>query len=120
MDFASAPVILEALHRRVDHGVFGYAHPHSGLNEAVLNYLRVRRGVEIPLDQIVHLGGLVPALSLAVRAFCQGGAVMTCTPVYPPFLAVHHDAGAKLVTVDHVKTDLGWSFDWEAMERAVT
>ena len=64
MDFASAPEILEALHRRVDHGVFGYAQPHAGLNEAVIDYLRVRRGVEIPLEQIVHLGGLVPALSL--------------------------------------------------------
>jgi cystathionine beta-lyase len=120
MDFASAPAILEALHRRVDHGVFGYAQPHEGLNEAVLDYLRDRRGVEIPLEQIVHLGGLVPALSLAVRAVGGGGAVMTCTPVYPPFVGVHHDSGARLITIDHVMTDLGWGFDWDAMERAVT
>ena len=120
MDFASAPEILEALHRRVDHGVFGYAQPHAGLNESVIDYLRVRRGVEISLEQIVHLGGLVPALSLAVKAFCKGGAVMTCTPVYPPFVGVHQDSAARLVTIDHVMTDLGWGFDWDAMERAVT
>ena len=35
MDFASAPAILEALHRRVDHGIFGYAQAHEGLNEAI-------------------------------------------------------------------------------------
>ena len=51
MDFASAPAILEALHRRVDHGVFGYAQPHDGLNEAVLTYLRDRRGAMVPLDR---------------------------------------------------------------------
>ena len=121
MDFVSAPAILDALHQRVGHGVFGYAQAHEGLNDAILCYLRERRGVEVPLAQIVHLGGLVPALSLATRAFCKPGeAVMTCTPVYPPFLGVQRDAEAELITVDHNLTDSGWSFDWEAMERAVT
>ena len=121
MDFASAPVISKALHERVDHGVFGYAQPHDGLNQALLHYLRERRGAEVPLEHIIHLGGLVPALSLAARAFCkEGDAVMTCTPVYPPFIGVHHDAHGAVITVDHVLTDGRWSFDWEAMEKAVT
>ncbi len=121
MDFASAPAILEALHRRVEHGVFGYAQAHEGLNDAIVSYLRERRGATVPVEHIVHLGGLVPALSLAARAFCQAGeAVMTCTPVYPPFLGVHHDASVELIKVDHVLNDGKWSFDWEAMERAVT
>jgi cysteine-S-conjugate beta-lyase len=121
MDFVSAPAILQALHRRIDHGVFGYAQAHQGLQEAVIDYLRERRGCEVPAEHIVHLGGLVPALSLAARAFCKPGeAVMTCTPVYPPFIGVHHDATAQLITVDHIRTDTGWSFDWQAMEKAVT
>lgn len=121
MDFSSAPAILDALHRRVDHGIFGYAQAHDGLNDAILTYLRDRRGVTVPLDHIVHLGGLVPALSLAARAFCQAGdAVMTCTPVYPPFRGIHHDAKVDLIAVDHILSEQGWGFDWEAMERAVT
>lgn len=121
MDFASAPVIIEALHRRVDHGVFGYAQAHDGLNEAILAYLRDRRRAVVPAEQLVHLGGLVPALSLAGRAFCKAGdALMTCTPVYPPFIGVHHDAHVSLITVDHVWRDGQWCFDWEAMENAVT
>ena len=121
MDFASPPEILAALHNRVDHGVFGYAQAHDGLNGAVVDYLRVRRGAEVPLEHIVHLGGLVPALSLSVRAFCgPGDAVMTCTPVYPPFLNVHHDARVDLVTVDHAFQQGRWVFDWVAMERAIT
>ncbi len=121
MDFASAPPILAALHQRVDHGVFGYAQPHAGLNDAVTAYLCDRRGAVVPLEQIIHLGGLVPALSLAARAFCKAGdAVMTCTPVYPPFIGVHHDAHVSLITVDHVMVDGRWEFDWAAMEKAVT
>jgi cystathionine beta-lyase len=45
---------------------------------------------------------------------------MTCTPVYPPFIGVHHDAHVSLITVDHAMVDDRWSFDWEAMEKAVT
>ena len=121
MDFAAAPAILDTLHQRVEHGIFGYAQPHEGLNEAVTTYLRDRRGASVPQEHIIHLGGLVPALSLAARAFCQaGGAVMTCTPVYPPFIGVHHDAHASLITVDHLLADGQWTFDWEGMENAVT
>lgn len=121
MDFVSAPCILEALHRRVDHGVFGYAQAHEGLNDAILEYLRTRRGATVPVEHITHLGGLVPALSLTARAFCANGeAVMTCTPVYPPFLGVHHDAKVDLIRVDHVQGPEGWTFDWEGMEKAVT
>lgn len=121
MDFTSAPEILDALHRRVNHGIFGYAQAHDGLNEAVLENLATRHGAEVPLEQIVHLGGLVPALSLAARAFCAADeAVMTCTPVYPPFLGVHHDAKARLITVDHLWENGRWTFDWAAMEEAIT
>ncbi len=121
MDFASAPAIVEALHARVNHGIFGYAQAHAGLNEAIDLYLERQRGVTVPAEQIVHLGGLVPALSLAGRAFCKPGeALMTCTPVYPPFIGVHHDGPAALITVDHIEVDGRWVFDWAAMEAAVT
>jgi cystathionine beta-lyase len=121
MDFASPPCIIDALHKRIDHGVFGYAQAHEGLNDAVVNYLQQRRGATVPVSQIVHLGGLVPALSLAGRAFCASGeSILTCTPVYPPFIGVHHDSHTQLITVDHIKTDGQWSFDWDGMEKAVT
>lgn len=121
MDFVSAPPILKALHDRVDHGIFGYSQPHAGLISAVLNYLSDRRSAEVSLEHIVHLGGLVPALSLAARAFCKSGdAVMTCTPVYPPFIGVHHDAHVSLITVDHVESGGRWTFDWDGLENAVT
>ena len=72
-------------------------------------------------DHLIHLGGLVPALSLAARAFCKTGEeVMTCTPVYYPFLGVHKDAGAELLTVDHVFANGRWEFDWEKMEEVVS
>jgi len=123
MDFKSPNAILEALHRRVDHGIFGYAQPQPGLEPAIIDYLAQRRNAaDVDPAWITHLGGLVPALSLAVRAFCKPGeSVITCTPVYPPFLGVHRDAAdVNLITVDHIQNNGRWEFDWQALEQSAT
>ena len=121
MDFTSPPAVIEALRKRVDHGVFGYGVPHASLIETLLDYLQRRIGIQVSEEAIVHLGGLVPALSLGARAFGSAGdAAMTCTPVYPPFLGIHRDASMELQTVDHCLINGSWSFDWDAMEKMVT
>jgi cystathionine beta-lyase len=121
MDFMSPPCVIDALQQRIAHGIMGYAQPHSGLVEAVTDYLQTRHGLTVEEQEIVHLGGLVPALSVAARAFgSPGDTVMTCTPIYPPFLSIHKDAGMKLISVPHIINNGRWEFDWEAMEAAVT
>ncbi len=121
MDFASPQVVLDAVHERAQHGVLGYAQAHAGLIETLIKYMQSRHSLTMEENEIVHLGGLVPALSLAARAFGRpGDAVMTCTPTYPPFLGVHNDAQMKVITVPHTQADGQWGFDWNAMEAAVT
>ena len=120
MDFQSAPEIIEALHARANHGVFGYTIPYESVVEAVRDYLREAHGYAVEREWIVWLPGLVPALNLACRAFAEGGAVMTCTPVYPPFLSAPGNAGCALQAVPLTYRDRRWTFDFEAMEAAVT
>ncbi len=120
MDFTSPPEVISALQERVNHGVFGYALPHQGLIDALQEYLKNRIGYEAPEEQIVHLGGLVPALSLAARAFGGDGTLMTTTPIYPPFLSIHKDARIEHQSIDLIEDQGVWTFDWEAMESAVT
>ena len=121
LDFVSPPEVVAALQERLDHGVFGYAVPHAGLNDAIQQYVAQKHETQIQEEEIVHLGGLVPALSLAARAFAKPGeALMTCTPIYPPFLGVHQDAGLDLITVNHTTTDGVAGLNWEALEEAVT
>lgn len=121
MDFMSPPCVLEALQSRISHGIMGYAQPHKGLVRAIKDYMQNRHGLSTEEDEIVHLGGLVPALSIAARAFgAPGDSVMTCTPIYPPFLSIHRDAGMELISIPHIQAEGIWTFDWEAMENAVT
>lgn len=121
MDFQSPECVLEAVRERVSHGVFGYAMAHEGLNDALIHYLARQHGTAVKESEIVHLGGLVVALSLAVRGFVkEGESIMICSPVYYPFLNVAKDAKAETIDVPHVKVDGQFTFDWEGMEAAVT
>ena len=121
MDFTSPPAVIDAIHSRVDHGVFGYALPHPSLVDTLQSYLQNRIGYTAPEEEIIHLGGLVPALSLAARAFGKpGDALLTCAPIYPPFLGIHNDAAMEVISIDHIQIDNQWTFDWQALEDQVT
>ena len=121
MDFTAPPAVLEALQERVAHGVLGYAQPHPELTEVLLDYMEKRHNVQVEGNEIVHIGGLVCALSLIIQAIGKpGDKVMTCTPIYPPFIGVHHDGGKQCISVPHIEINGRWEFDWTAMEAAVT
>ena len=120
IDFQSPPEVIAALHERVNHGVFGYALPHPSLITTLQSYLAKRMGYTAKEEEIVHLGGLVPALSMAGQAFAKPGeSLMTCTPTYPPFLGVHKDSKTELITVPHTQVEGVWTFDWEKMVASV-
>ncbi|MFN0128977.1 MAG: MalY/PatB family protein [Verrucomicrobiales bacterium] len=122
MDFAAPPVVIEAIRARLDHGVLGYTKPHPGLNETVLGYMERAHSIAADAAWIEWLPGLVPAKSMACRAVGNpGDSVITLTPVYPPFLAVHADAQKRLITVPlaHDEETGHWAIDFDALERAV-
>ena len=97
MDFGAAEVIVEALRRRCDHGVFGYTVPYAEVEEAVLEYQWTRHGIRAERDWIVWMPGVVPALNLVCLAYAgTGEGVLTATPVYPPFLTAPVNQGRVL------------------------
>ena len=121
MDFLSAPEITAALQQRAAHGVFGYTVPPQSTVDAVIAYLADKHGYAAAPEQIVWFPGLVPALNVACRAFVQPGEeVITCTPVYPPFLSAPEFAGVGLTKVDLAEKDGVWDIDFEALEKAIT
>jgi cystathionine beta-lyase len=123
MDFKSAPAIIEALHRRVDHGIFGYARPVKSTVDAVVEAMEERYGWRIDPAWIVWLPGLVVGLNVIAQAFAQSGEdVLTLTPVYPPFMTAPKNSGRQSVTVPWVLAQPGgtWTIDWDALEQATT
>lgn len=121
MDFPSPPEVVAALESMARRGVFGYTVPYPSVRESVVEYLARAHGVEIDPAWIVWLPGLVPALNLACHAFSESGdAVMTATPVYPPFLTAPVNARRGLQAVPLIREQNCWTFDQAGMEEAVT
>ncbi len=121
MDFASPPQVIEALEERARHGVFGYALTTCSLVEAVAAHFEQRYGWRVEEDWIVWLPSVVPGLNLACEAFAgPDEAVMTITPVYPPFLAAPANRDRRLITVPAELRDGRWELPLDGMEAAVT
>ncbi len=98
-DFRSPDAVIEALHRRVAHGVFGYTVAPDELRQAIVERLSRLYAWRVDPSWIVFLPGVVPGLHLAVRHLTEPGEhVLLPTPVYHHFrLAVErapraHDA----------------------------
>jgi cystathionine beta-lyase len=123
MDFEAAPVIVEALQRRVAQGIFGYSRPVKSTVEAVTGALAARYNWNVDPSWIVWLPGLVCGLNVAVRAFAdEGDEILSLSPIYPPFTTAPKNADRVPVNVP-LALDLKaarWEIDWDAMERAVT
>ena len=68
MDFRSPSAVIQALDRRVEHGIFGYGVAPVGLTEAVCNYLLVKYEWKVDPQWLVWLPGLVCGLNVACRS----------------------------------------------------
>ncbi|MFZ1771118.1 MAG: PatB family C-S lyase [Caldilinea sp.] len=87
MDFASPQPIIDALQRRVQHGVFGYGMDSNALKQTLVERMARLYAWTIQPDDIVMLPGLVSGLNIVSRAVGEpGDGVLINTPVYGPFL----------------------------------
>ena len=80
MDFRSAPAIVDALRRRVDEGVFGYAQPPASWHESLARWLARRHGWGIEPDSILDTTGVIPALA-ATSPGTRSSSSRPCTAV---------------------------------------
>lgn len=119
MDFVSPPEVLDALQQRVAHGVFGYGNVSEGMTEAFCGWYAKHHNWQIDPKWIVWLPGLVSGLHAVGRAFGEAGsAIMTHTPVYPPFLKVASRNHKQLQAIP-MQEGLRWSLDLSAMRAQV-
>ena len=97
MDFATAPAIIEALQRRVEHGIFGYTLVPDGYYQAFIDWFERRHGWPIEREWIQYTSGVVPALSVIVKALTRpGDRVIVQTPVYNCFYSSIRNNGCEV------------------------
>ncbi len=118
MDFAAPPAVVDALQQRIAHGVFGYGHPLQSLNQAVIDHLQGEYAWTIAADWLVWLPGLVSGLNIACRTV--SGAVLTATPIYPPFLSAPRLSDRRLQQAPLKCVEGFWQWDKNALNEALT
>lgn len=93
-DFRCPPAVIEALHKRVDHGIFGYGKTPEGLDKVVIDRFKRLYDWDVNPGQICYVPGIVTGFSIVLRALCQtGDAVIFQTPAYPPFIGAPKASG---------------------------
>ncbi len=121
MDFKTSDKILEAIHRRVDHGIFGYTESGDSYFEAVAEWMKNRHGWPVKQSWLVNTPVVVFAIAMAVKAYTQkGDAVLIQQPVYYPFTEVIEDNERRMVSNDLVLGDDGkYCIDFDDFERKI-
>ncbi|WP_313073292.1 MalY/PatB family protein [Atlantibacter hermannii] len=117
MDFPTAPCVLEALHQRVDHGIFGYGTTPDALFEVVIQHLKQRYQWEVKPEWLITLPGVVSGLNLAVRAFTEPHQrTLAPVPIYPPFYKASQLADRAQQTIPLVPNQGRWVMDLDAAQ----
>ena len=104
MDFTSPPEVIEALHQRVAHGVFGYGKDPIELKELIVERMRLLHGWRITCDDVMVVPGVVSGFNLACQAVAsEGDSILIQPPVYPPFFGAPGTASARTLTNDLIR-----------------
>ena len=97
MEFSCPPCVIRACEQAARHGIYGYTCADERFIQAVKGWMLRRHGLEISPEEITVIGGVVPGIALAVRAFTKPGeGVIVQPPVYPPFFSMAEANGRRL------------------------
>ena len=121
MDFKAGPFIIEALQKRLDHGVFGYSFPDDDYYKAVIDWFGRRRGWNIEKEWIIYTPGVIPSLSACIKAFTRpGDKVATHTPAYNHFFSSIRNNGCTLAECSLVRQGDSFIMDFDQMEKTLS
>lgn len=118
MDFRTAPPIVEALQRRVAHGIFGYTRVPEAYYDSVARWFLRRHGLTINRESVIYTSGVVPAVSAIIKALTRpGDAVVVMTPVYNCFFSSIRNNGCTISSSPLRRTGDTYEVDFDDLER---
>lgn len=123
MDFRTAPCVIDALRRRVDHGVFGYTLVRPEFYEALEWWFGRFHQLTIRREEVMYVPGVVPALSAIIKGLTRpGDGVIVQTPVYNCFFSSIRNNGCRIVEnplrrVDLSPREFTYEMDFDDLER---
>ena len=117
MAFKAAPAIQEAVRKRAEHGVFGYTVVGDDYYEAIISWFQRRHNWTIHREEILYTTGVVPAMSVAVKALTMPGEkVLILSPDYNCFFSSVRNNGCEVLETILRRTGDTFEVDFEDFE----
>lgn len=118
MDFRTAPAVVEALRKRVEHGIFGYVKVPTAYYDAIGDWFKRRHSWRVEKDWILFTTGVVPALSAIIKALTHpGDKVLVQTPVYNCFFSSIRNDECEMVANPLIYRNGAYSIDFDDLEK---
>lgn len=120
MDFTTSPEILEALHKKVNHGIFGYSLADDAFYKAVKNWQKSEHNFDINRHYIVTTPGVVFAVATAIKAFTKkNDSIIIFTPIYYPLRDTIINNERKVITSSLIESNGKYKMDYEDFEKKI-
>ena len=120
MDFAVAPAIQEAICQRAQHPIFAYTYVQDDYYDAVISWYERRHHWKIEREWILYTIGVVPAMSVAVKALTMPGEkVLILSPDYNCFFSSIKNNGCEVVesVLQFNDSNNRFEVDWQDFEQ---
>ncbi len=118
MDFTTAPCILEALTKRLSHGVLGYSRwKNDEFLAAISHWFLTRHDTRIDPQSLVYGPSVIYMVSELIRQWSSAGdAVVIHTPAYDAFYKAIEGNQRAVLPVALEKRANGWYCDMAKLE----
>ena len=117
MDFKVAPAIMDAVMKRAAHGVFGYTVVEEDYYLAVISWFQRRHHWRIHREEILYTTGVVPAMSVAIKALTMPGEkVLILSPDYNCFFSSVRNNGCEVLETALKRVGDTFEVDWDDFE----
>lgn len=125
MDFETAPVVREALAKRMEHGCFGYTFVPESYYESTIKWFSRRHGWQIDRSWFIYTSGVVPAISAIIKGVAEVSGnnpegnvkILVQTPVYNCFYSSIRNNRCQLAENPLVMRDGRYEIDWDDFEQ---
>lgn len=118
MDFTAPEVVLAAMQKRLEHGIFGYEAMPDGLMPALCDWQKMRHGWTLDAAHILRAPNVLNILAIAASLFTEtGDGVIVQPPVFFDFYDILKENERRLISNPLILKDGRYTIDFNGLDR---
>lgn len=121
MDFRCCDAIVDALRKRVEHGIFGYSDMDEEWEASICDWWQKRHHWTLKKEWLLFCNGVIPIISSAIRRLTScGDRIVTMTPVYHIFFHSIEHNGRFVCENELIYRNHQYEIDFEHLEKQLS